>query len=449
MRRAAGRLWVNGLADSRPASGAAPRAAAARALSAVVDHGRSLDVVLPPILASLGAADRSLASMLARETVRWHRLLHARLKPRLKNKRLQPLIHALLEVGVWQLDETRVPPHAAVSATVAATGLLDLGRARGLVNAVLRGHQRAPVNIGPIDPSVQHSLPTWLLDAIRTDWPDETLALLGALNGPPPLWLRNNARAQSRDKLAGQLAARGLATRPSAVASDALCLADPVAADDLPELAAGTASIQDSGAQLAADLVDPAPSDRILDACAAPGNKTAHLLERGAGAILALDIDSARLAYLDDNLKRLGLVADTRVADTTDPKRAWWDGRMFDRILIDAPCSGTGVIRRHPDIKWLRRPGDVQAAAKRQLALLHALWPTLAPGGVLVYATCSVLRAEGVEVVARFMDEQADAADDPIRADWGYDETIGRRIAVGQHGFDGFYYARLKRRLVA
>lgn len=387
--------------------------------------------------------------MLARETVRWHRLLFARLKPRLKNKQLQPLVQALLEVGVWQLDATRVPPHAAVSATVAATKLLDVGRARGLVNAVLRGHQRAPVDTGTVDPGVQYSLPSWLVAAIRADWPDETPKVLGALNEAPPLWLRNNARAQSRDELSARLAARGLTTRPSGVASDALCLAEPVAADDLPELAAGRASIQDGGAQLVADLVDPAPADRVLDACAAPGNKTAHLLERGAGAVLALDSDAARLATLDDNLSRLGLVADTRVADATDPQRTWWDGRVFDRILIDAPCSGTGVIRRHPDIKWLRRPDDLQAAAQRQLALLHALWPTLAPGGVLVYATCSMLRAEGVEVVSRFMDEQKTAADDPIPGDWGHNETIGHRIAVGQHGFDGFYYARLKRRPVA
>lgn len=437
------------MADSRPATGAAPRAAAARVLSAVVDHGRSLDTVLSPILANLSAADRSLASMLARETVRWHRLLYARLEPHLKNKPLQPLVRALLEVGVWQLDASRVPPHAAVSATVAATKLLGVGRARGLVNAVLRGHQRTPMDTSTADPGIQYSLPTWLVAAIRADWSDEMPAVLGALNEAPPLWLRNNARAQSRDELAAQLAGRGLTTCLSGMASDAVCLDEPVAADELPELAAGAASIQDGGAQLAADLVDPAPTDRVLDACAAPGNKTAHLLERGAGAVLALDTDAARLTTLEDNLKRLGLAADTQVADATDPERAWWDGGVFDRILIDAPCSGTGVIRRHPDIKWLRRSSDVQSAAKRQLALLHALWPTLAPGGVLVYATCSVLRAEGEEIVARFIDEQADTVADPIYAEWGKDEMFGRRIAVGQYGFDGFYYARLKRRPVA
>ncbi|NNC22937.1 16S rRNA (cytosine(967)-C(5))-methyltransferase RsmB [Salinisphaera sp. USBA-960] len=426
-------------------SGALPRAAAARALSGVVDQGRSLDDVLPGILDGLEANDRALASMLARETVRWHRRLLAQVTPHLKNNNLQPFVRAIIEVGVWQLEGTRVPSHAAVSATVAAAKPLGVGRAGGLINAVLRNHQRSPVAIQSSPSGVCDSMPDWLLDATRADWPEQWCSVVAALNEPAPMWLRNNAHAQPRDALAAQLSARGMDTTTSTVGSDALRLTEPVAAETLPELAKGQASIQDIGAQLTADIVAPTCGDRILDACAAPGNKTAHLLARGAGEVVALDHDAKRLESLETNLARCGVEASMHTADATDPERTWWDGQGFDRVLIDAPCSGTGVIRRHPDIKWLRRASDIEHMAERQQAFLRALWPTLAPGGVLVYVTCSILRAEGVDVVARFMAEQSDAVVQPIMAEWGQAETVGRRLAPGEMGCDGFYYARLIR----
>lgn len=438
------RWWAGALTES--ASGGAPRAAAARAVTAVLDGGRNLEHALEDVLAPLSAADRSLASMLARETVRWHRLLAARLEEKLKNKKIQPILRSLLEIGVLQLDTTRVPPHAAVAATVTAAEHLGIGRARGLVNAVLRGHQRAQAAVVDENEAVTSSLPDWLFERIRTDWPDDWHSVLAAMNQPAPMWLRNNVRAQSRLELEARLAKRGIQTSTSVYLPDGLSLAESMAADDLPDISAGSASIQDGGAQLAADVVDLSDGMRVLDACSAPGNKAAHLIERGVDELIALEHDSKRLETLQANFARLGITARGQVTDAADPQREWWDGAPFDRILVDAPCSGTGVIRRHPDIKWLRRPRDVERAAKQQLALLRALWPALASGGMLVFATCSILRAEGAEVVARFRDEQSDAVEMPIEAGWGRPELIGRRVAPGDHGFDGFFYARLVRR---
>lgn len=387
-----------------------------------------------------------MASMLARDTVRWHRLLCNKLDPPLKNKKIQPIVKALLEVGILQLDATRVPPHAAVAATVDATAALGVGRTRGLVNAVLRGHQRDASMSAPSNPGVAHSAPDWLVEIIQGDWPDDWEAILSAQNEPAPMWLRNNRQSQSREELASSLADDDIETTVSAVTGDALQVTRPRSGDEIPALAAGAASVQDAGAQLAGDVVAVQTGQRVLDACAAPGNKTAHLLERGAGEVVSLDSDPERLERMNSNLARLGLQASTQVADASDRDLTWWDGQPFDRILIDAPCSGTGVIRRHPDIKWLRRSTDIAAAVERQLALLRALWPTLAADGALIYATCSILRAEGADVVSRFIEEQPDAAEASIAADWGRAETVGRRIAPGEHGVDGFYYAKLVRR---
>jgi 16S rRNA (cytosine967-C5)-methyltransferase len=223
-----------------------------------------------------------------------------------------------------------------------------------------------------------------------------------------------------------------------------LTLDTPVAARDLRGFDEGRVSIQDGAAQLATVLLGARDGDHVLDACAAPGNKSAHLLERADIDLLALDIDAERLQTLDETLTRVGRSARVEVADAAEPD-SWWDGRRFDRILLDAPCSGTGVIRRHPDIKWLRRPADITAAAERQLAMLQALWRTLAPGGRLVYATCSILRAEGVDVIAAFLAQTENAREVPIDARWGFAERHGRRLAPGMHDFDGFYYAVLER----
>ncbi|AWN14738.1 Ribosomal RNA small subunit methyltransferase B [Salinisphaera sp. LB1] len=425
------------------AAGTAARVHAARAVAAVIDQGRSLDAAIAAWPPTLAGADRSLARLLAYGTLRDHRRLGALLAPRLK-KKPQPLLDALLRVGLYQLEATRVPPHAAVHATVAATGKLKLAKARGLVNAVLRGHQREPASLDDASVAVRESYPDWLAGMIADDWGAEAPAVLAAGNARAPMHVRVNARRATRDGLRARWAEAGIAATPIADCAEGLTLDEPVAAERLPRFAAGEVSIQDGAAQLAADLLAPEPGQRVLDACAAPGNKSAHLLERADVALTALDIAAERARTLEATLARLGLAATVRVGDAAEPA-AWWNGQPFDRILLDAPCSGTGVIRRHPDIKWLRRASDVTAAATRQRALLAALWPLLAPGGRLVYATCSILRAEGVAVVADFLSATPEACEKPIEAGWGRPETIGRRIAPGDHDFDGFYYAVLER----
>jgi len=424
-------------------AGASQRAWAARLVSAVLDNGRSLDSALTDVPASLLGADRALVAALAYGVLREYRRLDAMLVPRL-SRAPQPLLKALLLVGLYQLEYMRVPAHAAVHATVAATTELQLAKARGMVNAILRGHQREGVPAIGDAPGVVHSHPDWLVEAIRPDWPDQWQELLEANNAQAPMHLRVNLARGTRQAYIEQLEAQNMAATPMAFSDAGVTLVQPVSAAELPGFADGAVSIQDGAAQCAAALVDAGDGQRVLDACAAPGNKSAHLLERANIELLALDIDAARIASLDDTLERLGLNAQTRVADASDIG-AWWDGQPFDRILLDAPCSGTGVIRRHPDIKWLRRDRDIAAAARRQIALLSALWRTLAPGGRLVYATCSVLRSEGVDIVADFLDRRSDALERVIDAEWGLPEKHGRRIAPGQHDFDGFYYAVLER----
>jgi len=409
--------------------------------------GRSLDVALAQQQHKLSDKDRALMQALAYGVVREHRLLLALLQPLLK-RAPQPLLQALLLVGVYQLRAMRIPAHAAVHATVAAAPTLKLGRARGMINAVLRRYQREYKRLEqalPVSPAVRTSHPDWLVERLGQDWPQQSAALLAANNEPAPMHLRVNRRRTSRSAYLQTLAAAGIDAEPAAHAPDGLTLAQPQPAATLPGFAAGAVSIQDAAAQRAVDLLALADGQRVLDACAAPGNKTAHMLERAEIDLLALDVAPARLQTLQANLARLQLQATVRTGDATRPAE-WWDGQPFARILLDAPCSGTGVIRRHPDIKWLRRSGDIQAAVRRQRLLLDALWPLLAPDGLLVYATCSLLRAEGAAVVQDFLAATPAVAQAPISAAWGEAEAVGRRIAPGADGCDGFYYACIRRR---
>lgn len=408
-----------------------------------MEAGRSLDAALAAERENVAEADRALVAALAFGVLREHRRLANMLAPRLK-RAPQPLLQALLLVGLYQLEAMRIPAHAAVHATVGATRALGLSKARGLVNAILRGHQRDGAPALADDAGVRHSHPDWLVAALRTDWPERWAEVLAANNSQAPMHLRVNERAADRETYRDALAEQGITATPTPHLPSSLTLAQPVSTGALPGFAEGRVSVQDGAAQLAADLLAPRDGERVLDACAAPGNKSAHLLERARLDLLALDIDTERLATLKATLDRLGLDARTHAADAQNVA-AWWDGRAFDRILLDAPCSGTGVIRRHPDIKWLRRADDIPAAAARQGALLDALWPTLAPGGRLVYATCSILRPEGADVLEAFLARCPDARERPIEAGWGEAEAVGRRIAPGADGFDGFYYAVLER----
>jgi 16S rRNA (cytosine967-C5)-methyltransferase len=427
---------------------AAVRAEAARAV-ARVSAGRTLDDALAAAdTAALTVQNRSLLKAMAYGVVREHTLLGA-LAARLLDKPLDKAaeVQALLLCGLHQLRSMRMPAHAAVAETVNAAGLLEAHWARGLVNAVLRRYQRerrALEDALPTDPVVRLSHPAWLVDAIRRDWPRQWKKVLLEGNEQAPLTLRvNRRRLGAAEYRARELPGAGLTGHALAAAPDALVLDEAVPVDELPGFAEGRVSVQDAAAQLAVDLLELKDGLRVLDACAAPGGKTAHVLERFACEVLALDVDAQRLARVEENLARLALAATVKAGDARDPG-AWWDGRPFDRILVDAPCSGTGVIRRHPDIKWLRRPADIPKMAQVQLELLHALWPLLAPGGVLAYAVCSVLAAEGDEVVRAFLDSGVAATAVRIDADWGEARAHGRRVPPGGD-FDGFYFAKLRK----
>lgn len=300
------------------------------------------------------------------------------------------------------------------------------------------------------DLSTRTAHPRWLVESLAADWGERTAAILDANNARPPFWLRVNRLRTSGAEYRAELEARGIAIAAGAFDDEALLLTQPRNVEELPGFAAGKVSVQDAAAQLAARLMAPRPGERILDACAAPGGKTGHLLELQPelAELVAVDVSSERLERVAENLARLGLRAKLIAGDAAEPA-AWWDGRAFDRILLDVPCSATGVIRRHPDIKLLRKPRDIAPLAARQSALLQALWPALAPGGRLVYASCSVLAAETIAVVEEFRAIRAEARDVTAAAVAALGLTqgggVGHRIATGTAGMDGFYYACLEK----
>ena len=423
------------------------RALAARAIARVM-AGDSLDDAIATARRQIAERDMPLIKSIAYGVLREHMQLKA-LAAQMLQKPMdrEPEIMALIEVGLYQLRRMRIPPHAAVADTVEAVTQLDRPNLSGLVNALLRRYQREREALEaalPDDAPTRYSAPPWLVDMLRQDWPDHWESVLAAANEQAPLVLRVNRRKLDRDAYATKLRAAGLPAQIIDAAPDALVLESAVPVDQLPGFADGEVSVQDASAQLMTGLLDLHDGQRLLDACAAPGGKTTHALECADLDVLALDIAKARLPRIHENLQRLGLQAEVRVSDAGRPN-TWWDGKPFDRILVDAPCSSTGVIRRHPDIRWLRRPEDIQRMADRQLRLLSALWPLLTPGGVMVYATCSVLAAEGEDVAKRFLMSQPDAKHDAIaQVGWGEARRHGRRIAPGG-GFDGFYYVRFRK----
>ena len=437
--------------------GAASRAAAVRAVAGVLGPGQTLETTLAGAGTAPGA--RALSHALAFGALRFgHRLKKVAEGLLARPWESQtPEVQALLLVGLFQLEYGDAPPHAAVSTTVAAARLVGEARAAGMVNACLRRFQRErPALLAAADRTLagQASYPEWLVTAVKRDWPAEAWQVLEGGNEHPPLVLRANAGRTTTAALAAELEAAGHATRMLPFAPCALVLERPLDVRELPAFVAGRCSVQDAAAQLAPLLLGARPGERVLDACAAPGGKTCHLLEEqpGIAELVALDVDPGRAARIRDNLARLGLEANVRVGDALDP--ATFAGERFDRILIDAPCSGTGVIRRHPDIKWLRRREDIGPLAARERRLIDALWPLLAPGGRLVYSTCSVLKAENAAVVAGFLADTAEAVDATESASlalpglppWLQAAGPGLALLPGLAGTDGFYYACLERR---
>ncbi|MDG1582885.1 16S rRNA (cytosine(967)-C(5))-methyltransferase RsmB [Pseudomonas sp. GOM6] len=426
-----------------------PRLAAARALAAVLNGKASLGSSLPPLLDKVEPRDRGLAQDLAFGTARWQPRLQL-LADKLLQKPFKAAdrdVEALLLIGLYQLLHTRIPAHAAIGETVACVDKLKKSSLKGLLNAVLRNAQREHADIFAElerDPVLHTAHPRWLQKRLKADWPEHWQAICAANNEHPPLLLRVNRRHGSRDDYLAELRSAGIEAEACNYSRDGIRLLAPCDVKTLPGFAAGRVSVQDEAAQLAADLLDLAPGQRVLDACAAPGGKTCHLLEAqpDLAEVIALDLEPGRLARVQENLDRLQLKATLIAADGRATK-VWWDGKPFQRILLDAPCSATGVIRRHPDIKLTRQADDISALAQLQGELLDALWPTLEVGGVLLYATCSVLPQENSDNIAAFLARTPGARELDIAGPFGLKPAHGRQLLPQVDGHDGFYYAKL------
>lgn len=426
------------------------RARAAALIDDVLAGRGSLADRLPAAREGLSPRDGALLQALVYGSLRHAPRLQfwlARLMDRPVRKR-DAIVATVIMLGLYQLAYTRIPTHAAVSESVEAVRAHGRPRAAGLVNAVLRRFDRErEQHLAAVDnnEAARWLHPDWLIDSTRGDWPEDWPAILEAANGEPPLCLRVNRRRQSREELLARFAAEGIDARAGAHAPDAVYLDQPRPVEQLPGFAEGDFSVQDESAQLVVSLMGLAPGQRVLDACAAPGGKAAHMLEACEGIeLLALDQDAGRLERVRENLERLHLTA-TTVAGDAAQAAGWWDKRPFDRILLDVPCSGTGVIRRHPDIKSLRRPGDIAKLARTQAEILEAAWSMLAPGGRLVYCTCSLLRAENQAVVAEFLARHPEARAQRPELPAGQVAGAGLQRLPDADGGDGFFYSLIHR----
>lgn len=419
------------------------RAAAAQVLFQVVDKGQSLSMALPAAQQNIRPRDHALLQEICygalRCLPRLESIANALMDNPLKGK--QRVFHHLILVGIYQLSFMRIPAHAAVGETVEGAQDLKGPRLRGLINAVLRNYQR---NQEQLDAqAVSHNAgkyghPSWLLKLLQNAYPQQWEAIVEANNSKAPMWLRVNHQHHDRDAYQTLLNNENIDSSVHSQAEDALKLAAPCDVTKLPGFEKGWVSVQDAAAQLSLHYLQPQDGELILDCCAAPGGKTAHILERTQGSeVVAIDCDDTRLKRVHDNLKRLNLSAKVVCGDARYPQE-WWQGRQFDRILLDAPCSATGVIRRHPDIKWLRRAEDIAALAELQREILDAMWQQLKPGGTLVYATCSITPQENVLQVKDFLARTSDAQLVGSELD-----NPGRQILPGEEDMDGFYYAVL------
>lgn len=426
--------------------GAALRARAARILAEIAIDGSSLRAALARGMHGVDEArDRAMLSALVFAGTRWWLRLDGALRHMLSTplKSDARVLHALLVSGLAQLSVLRMPAYAVVATSVEAARSLGFPGHAKLVNAILRRWQRDHVRIEALldqSPQTRWSQPAWLIDAIRADWPGHWQQILDASNVAAPLVLRVNRRRATVADLVARLRDAGLQPRLDDALPDAVILDQSTDVRSLPGFAQGDFSVQDGSAQALVELMDLRDGLHGLDACAAPGGKSAHMLERAQIDLLALDVDPVRIAGMADNLERLGLAARLQAADALQPGD-WWDGRTFDRILIDAPCSSTGVMRRQPDIGLHRRAGDIVQLAAQQQALLEALWPLLAEGGRLVYATCSLLRAENGDVLRNWLGARADARVITLPPSFGHAAGAGRQWLVGESERDGFYYA--------
>jgi 16S rRNA (cytosine967-C5)-methyltransferase len=432
------------------APGAAALAHAAEVVEAVAIRGQSADAALATHARS---PQRAAVRAIALGTIRWYLRLAPAVEMLLARPAdLSPMIGSLLAAAAHQIEYSRNAPEATVDAAVDAARILKSPRASGLVNAVLRRfltERAALLARADAGLAARTAHPDWLAERICAAWPAQGPAVLAADNEHPPMTLRVDLSRSSAEEYVARLADVEIESHTIQWLDSALTLTHPVGVDALPGFAEGLVSVQDAGAQLAVPLLGAQPGMRVLDACAAPGGKTGQLLERlGAGThVTALDVDRGRVALIDENLRRLGRTAQLAVGDARQPD-TFWDGQPFERILVDAPCSSTGVIRRHPDIKLLRRPSDIRSFATLQLAILRALVPLLSPGGRLLYSTCSVLPEENEEVALALLAAEVCLAAVPRTSmpPGALPRAVGWQLLPGSEaGTDGFYYACLEK----
>jgi 16S rRNA (cytosine967-C5)-methyltransferase len=433
---------------------ASARSLAAHAVARILREGVTLDAALKDALAAanskLAPSVRSLSYGAVRGYYRHEAVLGRLLSTPVRS--LDFLVRALLSVALYELEDARTPEYAVVDAAVQTAKATDAVRAAGLINAVLRRYLRERKTLDAEiarNPATRHASPVWLADRLRADWPARWTQLLAAGDAQAPMWLRVNSQHTTTEEYLEKLREAGIGARAESRVPLALALDAPCDVHDLPGFAQGLVSVQDLGAQCVAFPLGLAPGQRVLDACAAPGGKTALIAERepNLAQVVAVDIDPQRLARVRENLIRGNLRAELVNGDAAIPA-SWWDGVPFDRILLDAPCSALGVIRRHPDIRLRKSPSDIDKLPAVQLRLLHATWNLLKPGGRLVYATCTVTRSENRDLIASFLHATPDAALLPAEhwEGWpafGEADEYGRQILPGEAGADGFYYAAL------
>ncbi|MFI3156667.1 MAG: 16S rRNA (cytosine(967)-C(5))-methyltransferase RsmB [Methylococcaceae bacterium] len=415
------------------------RLVAARVLSRVLQDGQSLTAALDNAFLSIESGkDRAFIQALCYGVCRQFHRLDFILSQLLDKPLKDAEVKALALVGLYQLKFMRVKPHAAVSETVLAARKKPW--AKSLINALLRTYLREQEGLEHKADKFQAaalSHPDWLIKQVEQDWPEQALTILLENNEQPPMVLRVNLVKNNRESYLQLLTEQDIAAETVSFCPSAIILDKPVPVDLLPGFADGRVSVQDTAAQLAAGLLDVQPGHRVLDVCAAPGGKSAHILESQPRLqeLVAVDIDESRMQRVGENLQRLNLQAKRVVGDAANPE-GWWDGKPFDRILLDAPCSALGVIRRHPDIKLLRRAEDIGQLHALQKSILQAVWPLLAPGGSLLYATCSILKQENERQIQAFLAEHGDAVELPIAADWGVAGVCGRQIVTGESAMD-------------
>jgi 16S rRNA (cytosine967-C5)-methyltransferase len=425
------------------------RTAAAQIISQVLKGQGSLSSLLPAMQLQVAEKDRPLLQELCFGTCRYQPQLSAYVEC-LVDKPLRAKdsdIQALLLLGLYQLLHTRIPDHAALGETVEVANTLKKPWATKLINGVLRSFQRDKSKLDKLlsqNLAFQQNHPAWLEGILRKQWPVQLNDIIAANNSHPPFTLRLNTRHISRERYLTLLIEAGINAKATQFSPYGITLGEACDPRKLPLFADGSISVQDEAAQLSADLLQLSPNLRVLDACCAPGGKTGHMLELEPRLQLtALDSEARRLGRVRENLTRLGVEARILCGDGT--LQDWWDGELFDRILLDAPCSATGIIRRHPDIKVLRNFEEFDKLVELQSQLLKNLWRLLKPGGVLLYATCSVITKENTQAIAAFMQRNPDASCDTLAVSWGVNQPYGQQLLPDADGHDGFYYARLRK----